>query len=62
MKNKEYLTFDEAVADISDGATIMFADFRRVWVARKFSLLLCTGKALGTSPEFRIATAESTDG
>ena len=27
MKNKVCLTFDEAVADIPDGATIMFADF-----------------------------------
>ena len=27
MKNKIYPSFDAAVADIPDGATIMFADF-----------------------------------
>ena len=30
MKNKVYRTFDEAVADIPDGATIMFAEFSRI--------------------------------
>ena len=34
MKNKEYLTFDEAVADILDGATVMFADFGGVGCAQ----------------------------
>lgn len=34
MKNKVILSFDEAVADIPSGATIMFAGFAGVGVPR----------------------------
>ena len=34
MKNKQYDTFDAAVADIPDGATIMFPGFGRTGYPR----------------------------